>query len=131
MFSVIAGSAFGLAEANPVGCFVASSLEAVALDEGLQQKDGMPVLAHPVAAYSFCDSRQNVTCQVRDRDPGQDEKPAVVGYQMHVCFALLCVPADERIPRPRFPCCRAEHEAGQGVLMFVEHEVVHVLSHWP
>ena len=51
--AVLATAALGLAHVNPVGGLVAGAAEAIALDEGLDQIDGMAISSLPVGAQTL------------------------------------------------------------------------------
>ena len=66
----------------PLGLVMSSEegrlLEAAAIDEGLQAIEGVAMLRDPIGLDSPRDPREDMTGQVRNPDPGQDEKSGVV-----------------------------------------------------
>jgi len=66
---------------------------------------------------------------VRNPDPGQNKKPHVVGQEFEICFPCSCIPADKVIPGGTLPGCRAKQKAGQGIVLPVKNQILHVLSH--
>ena len=91
---VVLAASRGLAQELPVGRTVASSLEALRIDEGLQEIDRVPIHRAPVGRESACHAAQDVRGQVWHLDPGQDQKAGVVREQVDVGQAHLFAPAD-------------------------------------
>jgi len=74
----------GLPHVYPVGCPVAGPLEAFGIDEGLQEINRMSVDLLPVTRYPSRHLCQQVGRQMIDMDPRQQEKTAIVDYQVDV-----------------------------------------------
>ncbi len=125
----VSGSPFGIAQVDPVGGFVAGPLEAVLLNEGLQQEDGVIVLLYPVPAQPSGYMSQKVAGQMGNVDPRQYQKPTVAGNKGEVFCSCFAVPADEIIAGGRFPCGGAEQKTRQRSLSIVERQVLNVLSY--
>ena len=49
-------------------------------------------------------------------DPGQDQEPGIVDYELKVAFSLRVSPADKVIPGSYFPGCGTEAEQGQNTI---------------
>src|SRR5659263_334257 len=60
MVVIVAGAPLCRAEPQPVGRPVAGSLETVAVHEGFQRMNGMPILGLPVGANASCQNREHV-----------------------------------------------------------------------
>ena len=80
MMAVIAAAPRALADQLPVGGPIAHTAIAAAIDEGLQAIEGVAILRHPIGLDAPRDPRQEMTGQVRNLDPGQDEKSGVVRH---------------------------------------------------
>ncbi len=98
MGEIIFASPRGLPQVYPVGSPVAGPLEAFGIDEGLQQIERMPIDLLPVPGDPPCHLSQQMGCEVGNRDPGQQEASAVVGYEVDVFLANPGRPSDEAVP---------------------------------
>src|ERR1035437_2049243 len=78
--SILATAPRCLPNQFPIGCLIACALEAVPLDKSFDQVKRMPVFVLPIGADSFQDGGQQMACQMRYSDPGQDEKTGVVRH---------------------------------------------------
>ena len=88
----------GLPHMYPVGCPVAGSLEPLGIDKGLQKVYRVTVDLLPVTRYPSRHLCQQVGRQMIDPDPWQQEKTAVVDYQVDVFPAYCRGPSDEAVP---------------------------------
>jgi hypothetical protein len=68
---VIFSSTGGIAKENPVGGFIAGTLESFGINKGLQPVNRVIVICLPVRRYPSGASAQQVRCQVRYLNPGQ------------------------------------------------------------
>ena len=68
----------GLADMDPVGSFVAGSLETVALDEGLEEDGSKRESFSPVVLNTACGQSEEMGGEVFGPDPGEDEGAGVV-----------------------------------------------------
>lgn len=50
--------------------------------------------------------------QVRYPDPGQNQKPHVIGQEFEIVLSYLGIPADKVITRGTLPGCRTKQKAG-------------------
>ena len=65
---------------------------------------------------------------MRDLDPGQNEKPGIVGKQADVLPAGLPRPADETVPRSQVARRRGPGEPGNGPILCID-QVFQVLAY--
>jgi hypothetical protein len=56
------------------------------------------------------------------------QKPHVAGQEFEICFSCSRFPADKVIPGGTLPGCRAKEKAGQGIVLPVKNQILHVLS---
>jgi hypothetical protein len=71
-------SACGLAKEDPVGSTIAGAFEIPGIDEGFQKIDGMMIEPLPVRRNYSGTFGQKVGGQMRNTDPRQNQKAAVV-----------------------------------------------------
>ena len=75
-----------VAKEDPVGGLVAGTLESFRINEGLQPENRVIVTPLPVRRNSSGTFAQQVRCQVRYLNPGQEEKTRIVRKQVTVFF---------------------------------------------
>jgi hypothetical protein len=126
--TVLSGASFGLTDIEPVSCLVADALEAVAFDKGLSHVDGMTVFVHPILPDASKDPAKNMTGQMRNTNPGQDEEAGIVGHEYNVLSSCFRLPSDEDIARCTLPCCGTEEEAGQVPTGAIPNQVLYIFS---
>ena len=129
MVTVIAGTAPGLTGEDPVCRPVTDAPEQGAVDKGFEQIDGMSILLFPVSADAAGNPGEDMTGQMGNPDPGQDEKAHVVRQVTQVAFPVLPCPADEGIPWRCFPGSGAKQETGQGTTMGISNQVFDVFPY--
>ncbi len=93
----IAAAPFGLIDVNPVGCLIADASESFPFDKGFQEIKGMVVFLYPVQTDVSGDPSQDVAGQVRNSDPGQNQKSHVIGQQVEIFLSRLSIPVDKVI----------------------------------
>jgi len=69
-----------------------------------------------------------MACQMRDFDPGQDEKTGVVRHQEEAPGPNSVGPADELVSGPGFPCSGTKKQAGQVAPVAISNDIFQVLS---
>jgi hypothetical protein len=106
------GDAFGLANQNPVGGFVASPSKPVSFHKGLEQMDRVVIGLKPIKGYPSGAQGQNFRGQTFNRNPGKHEKSDIIDHQVEVVFPRCCIPADEKISGLHPPGSRAPAKAG-------------------
>ena len=94
----LSAAALGKSHTDPVGRPVGGAAEAAALDECFEQVDGMAVLGRPVPRNAPGDRAQNVTGQLRNPDPRQDEEAGIVGDAAQREGTLGGTPTDPPVP---------------------------------
>ena len=70
-----------------------------------------------------------MTGQVWHSDPGQDQKPHVIGQELEIGLSCVSMPADKVIPGSALPGCRAKEKTGQWIILPVKNHIFQVLSH--
>jgi hypothetical protein len=110
--AILAAAAFGLAHALPIGRPVTTAGEAVMLDKGFQQINGVAVLTLPITADTPGDATQHVAGQRGHTRPRHDQKARIVRKQMQVMATGSSVPADILIPVGTLPSWRTKEHAG-------------------
>jgi hypothetical protein len=103
MIAVIAAAPRALTDPLPVGGPIADTAIATAIDEGLQAMERVAILRRPIGLDALRDAREEMTGQVRNPDPGQDEKAGVVCHVGQVALARQGTPTDPGIARAAFP----------------------------
>lgn len=78
--SILATAPRCLPNQLPIGGLITGAPEAVTFDKSFYQVERMPVFVLPIGADSFHDDGQQMACQMRYSDPGQDEKTGVVRH---------------------------------------------------
>lgn len=104
----------GLADMDPVGSFVAGSLETVALDEGLEEDGSKSEAFSPIVLDAACGQSEEMGGEVFGSDPGEDEETGVVDDEGEARHPLIVGPADEGISGSDLPGGGAEAQAGDG-----------------
>jgi len=94
----VAAAPRGLTDADPVRSLITGAPKAITFHKGFQEIYGMAVFLYPVRTDTPGDSAQNVAGQVRNFDPGQNQKPHVVGHEFEIDLPCLHIPADKVIP---------------------------------
>jgi hypothetical protein len=79
--SILATAPRCLAYQLPIGCLVTGAPKAVTLYERFYHVERVSVLLLPICADSFHYGGEEMACQMRYFDPGQDEKTGVVRQQ--------------------------------------------------
>ncbi len=87
---------------------VAGSPKPIAIHEGLQQFDAVSVLGCPIGIEATDDMPQQMTGQMWDAHPRQNQKASVVGQARKTAAALIRIPPDPLIAGLGLPGCRAE-----------------------
>lgn len=106
------GDAFGLANQNPVGGFVASPSKPVFFHKGLEQMDRVVIGLKPIRGNPFDAKSQYLRGQTLDIDPGKHEKSDIIDYQMEVVLPCCCIPTDEKISGSNLPGTGAPAKTG-------------------
>ena len=99
------------------------------IDEGLQQRNRVPILLEPIPAYPAADKAQNMAGEIPNLDPWEDQEASVVRHPLQALEALLPIPADELVSRLRGPRRRTEQEATQRAASPVPYQILLVLTH--
>jgi hypothetical protein len=119
--------ACALADQLPVGGPIADTAIAAAIDQALQAIEGVAILGHPIGLDAPRDSREQMTGQVRNPNPGQDEKSRVVRHVGQVALTHRRRPTDPSIARATLEGRRAKQQAGQWLPVAAVHEILQVL----
>jgi len=107
----------GGAEALPVRGPVAGAAEAGGIHEGLHQPGARPEPRGPVLREAGQGPGQHVGGEVPDRDPGEDEKAAVVDHPVQVGVPLGRGPADPLVPHAQDAGGGAEGQSRHGAAL--------------
>lgn len=67
--------------------------------------------------------------QVGDLNPGQDEKPAIIGCQAKIVSSFFLAPANEGVPVPAGPGGGAEEETSQNFSTSARYQVGHAFTY--
>lgn len=129
MISVIAGTSLCLTGQNPVGCLVTGAAESLCVYECLQYVHGVAVFFYPVTTDTPGYPGEDMTGQVRNRDPRQNEEPCVIRKVGELSLTALLIPADKPIAGGGLPGRGAKKEARYGAMMVVINEISHILAH--
>lgn len=70
-----------------------------------------------------------MTGQVWNLDPGQNQKPRVVGQELEIVLSCVSIPADKVIPQSTLPGRRAKQKTGQWIMPPVKNHIFHIFSH--
>ena len=88
----------------------------------------MVVAGQPIGVEAGGDLSQEMTGEMGDAHPGEDEEAGVIGDLVEMGLPVLRRPADEEIPGFDRPCRSAEEEAGQGAVVTIADEVFQVFA---
>ena len=66
--------------------------------------------------------------QMRNLNPGRNEKSRVVGYMLQVVFSCRAIPADKRIAVCALPSRRAKQDACHRSSLVIPHEVAKIFA---
>src|SRR5580704_224036 len=118
-----------LAHVNPVGRLVTGAPESVGLHEGLQQIKAMVIASLPVGIDPLGNLRKNMAGQMRNTNPGQDQKATLVGDEGQAASALLSRPTDPLISGSALPGGRSKEQTGQIHSLATADHIAEVLAH--
>ncbi len=125
---VVAAAPLRLSDANPIGSPVTDAAKPLLIDEGFEHIDGMSILVHPVVANAFGDGSENVTGQMRNTDPWQNEKSHVVCDEWQSLLPSSRIPADPLIAVSDLLRGGTEEQTSKRTLLPIEDEVFHILA---
>jgi hypothetical protein len=97
-----------LANPLPIGSPISGPLEAADLDKALQQGQLDSKACAPILRQASNQLGQEVTGQVFDSHPRQEQKAAVIGHPVQMKAPRLMAPADESIPIGAVPSGRSD-----------------------
>src|SRR5260370_9421437 len=118
----------GLPQPQPVRRPIAGPAESFRIDEGFQKIDRMPVDALPILRDLAGHATEDMRCQVRYSDPGQNQKARVVGEKTNVAPPRLAAPADDAVPTRQGPRRRTPRQTGHRPSL-CPHQILQVLAH--
>lgn len=128
MIAILAAAPRGVAHMLPVGGPVAGGGEAVALDEGLQPLETVAVLGPPVRVNAAGHRAEQVTGQMRNAHPGQDQKARVVGQLRQPLAPLRVDPTQKPVSRRTAPRGRPEQQTTQIPPLRIARQIAEVLA---
>jgi hypothetical protein len=114
-------TAFGVAHADPVGCFATGAVEPIFFYECLKYVYGVVVSFKPIIGDSSRGKGQDFGGKTFDGNPRENEEPGVRGHEMEVSLLGGLVPADEGIAGFNGPYARAPSEACDGSIPYKGH----------
>ncbi len=83
---VVFSSAGCVAKEDPVGGFIACTLESFRINKGLQPENRVVVMRLPIRRNTLGAPAQQMGCQMRHLNPGQQEKAGIIRKQVTVFF---------------------------------------------
>ena len=113
MVTVLSASSTGVADPQPIGGPIAGAPEEVSLNEGFYQLDWMAVFLLPIDGETPGDLTKNMAGQMRYPDPGQNQKPGVIGDEVQITSAGNIGPTEKVVTRRGPPRSRAKEHTGQ------------------
>lgn len=116
------------AHGDPIGRFVAGSLEASGVHEGLQKCEGVMVGPLPIGGKNLGHSSQEMRGQVGDSDPREDEESGILGEEIDILVSVERFPSDEEIPAHDLPGWGPPTDAGQGAIL-MEGDILKMFPH--
>jgi hypothetical protein len=105
-------ASLGGAGMNPVGGPIAGTGEAFRIDKGFQQHRADTIDIEPIIGKLMRSDRKDFAGEMRDLNPGKNQKSAVIDNAWKVALAGLIAPADPMIARRDFPCGAGKEQAG-------------------
>ena len=107
----------GEPEQLPVRRPVTGSAKTAGIDEGFREVNRMAVHPFPVVGQSAGHLPQNVRRQMRNLDPGQDQKARVIGDEADVAPPRFRAPADVAVAAAQMTRRRTPRQAGDGTAL--------------
>ena len=86
----------------------------------------MTILFLPVGADATGDPGKDLTGQMGNPDPGQDQEAHIVCQIPQIAFPDLRCPPDTGIPWRGFPCRRTKQQTGQGTTLKIADQILEV-----
>jgi hypothetical protein len=83
------------ADMNPVCCAIAGAGETLRVDKGFEQQGTDTVGIQPIVGELMGGQRKDFAGKVRNLNPGEDEKSAVVNNARKVALADLVTPPNQ------------------------------------
>mgnify|MGYP001595902405 FL=1 len=117
MLPIIATSSPALAQAEPVAGAVTGPVQSAGVNERFGQHEGLPIPLPPILRQTRADLSQEKRTQMRNSDPGQNQKALVVHQASEPPTPLLRSPTQERVAPRDLPSRRAQARAGHGSLL--------------
>ena len=111
--TVHASATLGHAHFPPVGGAVTDAAVAGRVHQGFQQHGLHPVVRQPVGRQLVRGARQDMTGEVGNLGPGENQKAAVIDHQRKIAWAHRIGPADPGIARSHAPGGAGEQQSGQ------------------
>ena len=106
MGPVIVTAPGGQTQRDPIGGSITGASKTAWIDESFQQMDRVLVKLLPVRRDHPGHATQKMTGQIRNLDPGNNEKKSVVGDAPKIALAQERRPTDEPIPSRQMPRSR-------------------------
>ncbi len=101
---VLSSTTRGQPYVQPIGRAVAVSLESLDIHQCFNQPGTYAVRLFPIVAECTHGQGQNMTGQIGDSYPGEDQETAVTDQVLEVGLASIVVPADPGISGFHAPC---------------------------
>src|SRR6185503_8106475 len=124
MLAIIARAALRLAHLDPMGRPIADAGETLRFHEGFHQPQRQALTCWPIAAQTPCRLSQQTTGQVRRLNPGQNQKPAVMGQMRQTALPLATRPGDKLIACGHFPGGGAKEQTSHILTVAVPHQIM-------
>jgi hypothetical protein len=112
LVSIHASASLSGADMNPVCGTIASAGEAFGIDKGFEQQRFNTIGVQPIVGELMDGKRKDFTGKVRDLNPGEDEKTAVIDNARKVASASRIAPADPMVARRNFQSSAGKEQAG-------------------
>jgi hypothetical protein len=112
LVSIHAPAALSGANMNPVCCAIAGAGETFRVDKGFEQQGTDTIGVQPIVGELMGGQRKDFAGKVRNLNPGEDEKSAVVNNARKVALAGWIAPPDPMIARRNFQSGAGKEQAG-------------------
>src|SRR5208283_647100 len=129
VIAILPRAALRLPDPLPVGRLIHRAAKAITFHKRLDQYDRVSVLALPVRRKPPQHAPQDITPQVRNAHPGQNEKFMIVGDAGQVRAPFFLAPANILIALPALPGRRTKQQARQQPPPVLANRILQVLSY--
>ena len=113
MVPIHAAAALSGADMDPVGCLIAGSAVASALNQGFKQQRSITVQSLPIIRQTMSGKRKNLAGKTTNGNIRRNQETAVGNNELKVPFLFFSTPSDPCVSRRHFQCRTGKLQAGE------------------